>query len=445
MSATTVSTVPDATPPADPRAATSDASRAQAHRISGADGLRALAAIWVVLSHAYQRLNGANIPEWLLDFKLVMMKGAFGVSIFFVLSGMLLSFPFWNAYLRGEPMPRLGHYTRRRFARIAPGFYASLAVSFVVGLHLAPDTPYAIWRLVSGFTFTSGLSWITFFPVEVNGPLWSIGFEVISYVLMPLAMIGMFFLGRRGWRGRRIGAGYWILILGVVIAVNQWLVTHLSTDDAFKGWENGNIGGAALWWPDYNPVALFAHFLIGIMVAAAIVMWRHRFGMLRTWWWDLVALAGLGGAFWLVWINREPPEPDHTTNFQGQPYLWPWFAVLIGVALLGLAHSKFLHRLVDNRFARYTATVSFGIYIWHYLLLHLVTYLTDGQFVYDGILNPAKHAWLVVAVLLMSYAVASASWFLLEKPILKSKWATKPPRPRAEPTTASADAKDGEA
>lgn len=59
-----------------------------------------------------------------------------------------------------------------------------------------------------------------------------------------------------------------------------------------------------------------------------------------------------------------------------------------------------------------------------------MSYLTDGQFVYGGILNPVKHTWLVLAVLLMSYAVASASWFLLEKPILKSKWATKPEKPR---------------
>ena len=436
VSATTVSIVPDATPSAVSPPAAPDgapAGNSALHRICGADGLRALAAIWVVLSHAYQRLTIANLPDWLLDFKLVMMKGSFGVSIFFVLSGMLLSFPFWNAYLRGEPMPRLGHYARRRFARIAPGFYASLAVSFVVGLYLAPGTPYTIWRLVSGFTFTSGLSWITFFPVEVNGPLWSIGFEVISYVLLPIAMIGLFFLGRRGWRGRRgkrIGIGYWVVILGVVVAVNQWLVTHLVTDDAYQGWDKGNIGGGAVWWPDYNPVALFAHFLIGIMVAAVIVTWRHHNGLLRTWWWDVVAIVGLGGAFWLTWINREPPEPDNTTNVQGQPYLWPWFAVLIGVALIGLAHSKFLHRVVDNRLARYTAMVSFGIYIWHYLLLHLVSYLTDGQFVYGGILNPVKHTWLVLAVLLMSYAVASASWFLLEKPILKSKWATKPEKPR---------------
>ena len=426
--------MPDATPQGEaggPLTPVSTADATARHRISGADGLRAIAALWVVLSHVYQRLTLANLPDWLLDFKLVMMKGAFGVSIFFVLSGMLLSFPFWNAYIRGEPMPRLGHYARRRFARIAPGFYASLVVSFVVGLYLVPDTPYALWRLVSGFTFTSGVSWITFFPVEVNGPLWSIGFEAVSYVLLPLAMVGMFFLGRRGWRGKRIGLGYWVVVLGLVVGVNQWIVTHVTSDPDYRGWDKGNIGGAAQGWPDYNPVALFAHFVIGIMVAAVMVMWRHRYGMLRTWWWDVVALMGLGAAFWLVWVNRMPAEPDHTANFQHQPYLWPWFAIAIGVSLVGLSHSRFVHRVIDNPFARYTATVSFGIYIWHYLILHLVSYLTNGAFEYGGILNPVKHTWLAIAVLLMSYAVAAASWRLIERPVLRSRWATKPAKPRS--------------
>src|SRR5690606_31943959 len=68
-------------------------------RLTGADGLRAFAALWVVFSHLYQRLDLRAQTAWLQDFQVLMMKGAFGVSIFFVLSGMLLSFPFWKAYL----------------------------------------------------------------------------------------------------------------------------------------------------------------------------------------------------------------------------------------------------------------------------------------------------------------------------------------------------------
>ena len=56
---------------------------------------------------------------------------------------------------------------------------------------------------------------------------------------------------------------------------------------------------------------------------------------------------------------------------------------------MGLAHSETLGRLVDNPFARYTARISFGIYIWHYLLLEGFSHITGGRFfVYGAIAEP---------------------------------------------------------
>lgn len=397
-----------------------------APRLSGADGVRAVAALWVVLYHLFQRLSLPDQAPWLQDLQLVIMKGSFGVSIFFVLSGMLLSLPFWRAYLTGRTYPRLGHYVRRRVARIVPGFYASLALSFVVGLVLFPDAGYQVVRLISGFTFTSGFHWVTFFPSEANGPLWSIGFEVISYVLMPLAMWGLFALRRRGG----IALGYWAGVFGLVIAVNQWIVTTFVPSEVGRGWQYGNLGGAKEWMPSYNPVGFFGHFALGIVAAALIAVWQVRRHGERRWGFDALAAAATSGAVALVWFFRDPPEPLYRPNFQGQPYLFPAFAGLVALALVGLAHSRLLGRLADNPFARYTAKVSFGIYIWHYLVLHLFSRMTDGEFEYFGITDPWRHLALSLGVLAVTYAVASASWFWLERPALRSRWANRAtPRP----------------
>ena len=70
-----------------------DRSADAGRRLTGADGLRAFAALWVVLYHLYQRLHLPSQAPWLQDLQLIIMKGSFGVSIFFVLSGMLLSTP----------------------------------------------------------------------------------------------------------------------------------------------------------------------------------------------------------------------------------------------------------------------------------------------------------------------------------------------------------------
>lgn len=393
--------------------------KARIDRITGADGVRALAAIGVLLSHVFQRLGMQGQPAWLEFTQGFMMKGAYGVSLFFVLSGMLLSVPFWKAYLTDAPMPRIGHYARRRFARIAPGYWASMVVSFCVALLIFPDAPHAVRRFIAGMTFTSGFHYSTFFPTESNGPLWSISFEVFSYLLMPLAMWGLFALGRRGFR---FSAWYWAGAFVVVIALNQVIITIFQTGNDGKGWQFGNVGGAKEWMPFYNPVGFFGHFCIGIVTAGFIVWWQLRDGRrLRR----FDVLAGVSGllALAMVALTAFPYEPQYMGNFQNAPYLFPYLAVAIGALLVGLSHSTFLWRIVDNRFFRWTAMISFGLYIWHYLVLHLISYLTNGEFEYGGVHNPVRFAWIALATVVIAFALAAISWRFIERPVLESKWA----------------------
>lgn len=391
-------------------------------RISGADGMRALAALGVVFSHLFQRLGMEGNPGWLDFVQGAMMKGAYGVSIFFVLSGMLLSLPFWKAYLSDAPRPRIGHYVRRRFARIAPGYWASLLVSFAVGFLIFEKIQAPWWRLLSGATFTSGFHYVTWFPTESNGPLWSISLEVFSYVLMPLAMIAMFALGKRGFR---FSIWFWVVVFALIAALNHAVITVFQTETGGKGWQYGVVGGAKEWMPYYNPVGFFGHFAIGIITAAVIVWWQRRGGR-RQWRFDVLAAVGFLGLAALVTLTASPKEPRYMENpFQGQPFLFPVLAAFAGLALVGMAYSRAIGRLLDNRFFRYTATVSFGLYIWHYLLLHLMEYLTGGEFVYGGVENPVRFAWISGTVLVLAYAVATVSWTFLERPVLRSRWANK--------------------
>lgn len=397
----------------------------QSNRISGADGMRALAALGVVFSHLFQRLGMDDQPAWLDFLQSAMMKGAYGVSIFFVLSGMLLSLPFWRAYLTDAPRPRIGHYVRRRFARIAPGYYASLVVSFVVAFLLFDEVKSAWLRFAAGATFTSGFHYVTFFPTESNGPLWSISLEVFSYVLMPLFMIAMFALGRRGFR---FSKWFWFGVFALVAVANQVVVTVFQTSNVAKGWEYGNVGGAKEWMPYFNPVGFFGHFCIGV-IAAGFIVWHQIHGRgRRKWRFDRLALGGLLGIAAIVAVTATlSKEPIYMQNpFQGQPYMFPLLAVFAAMALVGMAHSRVVGRVLDNRFFRYTATVSFGLYIWHYLLLHLVSYLTFGEFEYGGVQDPIRFAWISATTLVLAYAVATLSWKFIEKPVLRSRWANKP-------------------
>jgi peptidoglycan/LPS O-acetylase OafA/YrhL len=97
----------------------------------------------------------------------------------------------------------------------------------------------------------------------------------------------------------------------------------------------------------------------------------------------------------------------------------------VAITLVGLAHSRLLGRIIDNPFARYTATVSFGLYVWHYLVLYLFSYITGGKFEYYGIRSWPQHLAISGAVLVVSYVIATFSWRWLEQPVLRSRWASR--------------------
>jgi len=393
-------------------------------RISGADGVRALAALGVIVHHLFQKFQAGTQDPWLQDVHGVAIKGAAGVSVFFVLSGMLLSYPFWRAYFEKRPHPSIRHYVARRAARILPGFYAALAVSFVVSATIAANRgshiAQPLRRLIAGATFTSEFHWVTFFPDDTNGPLWSIGFEVFCYVLLPLFMLALFAIRRRG---RGIAWGYWLGAFALILAVNQWVITTFVPDDFGRGWEYGVIGGAKLWMPGYNPVGFFGHFAMGIFAAGFIATWKVFYGGRRHWGFDAAAVLASAGILALFWRERFPAEMDNASGFQHQPYFFPILAGLAALLLASLAYSTALGRVFDNRVFRYTAKVSFGLYIWHYLVILWVGTVVAPDFGrYGGVSDPWRFVALGALVLALSYVVATASWYLIERPFLEGRF-----------------------
>ncbi len=384
--------------------------------LRGADGVRTIACLMVIFSHLFQRLSLGDQTPFVQNFQVLFMKGPFGVSVFFVLSGMLLAYPFWKHYLEGKPFPNIRNYIHRRFWRIAPGFYASLLVSFLLALYFLDNIEYGWLRLFSGITFTSAFHFITFFPVELNGPLWSIGFEVVCYALMPLAMWGLFLFRKRSIIFASL---YWIAVMAIILLLNQWIITLIPSEDQ-RGWQYGLVGGAKFWMPQYNPVGFFAQYTFGIFAAGFIAWWKLTRAR-HHWLFDVASALSFVALLLLLWWKRYPPEPDMSFSFQGQPYFFPLFPGLVAILLATLPFSLITGRLMDNPFARYTAKVSFGLYVWHYLILELMRLLYDEKWSYFGIKNLWVHLAYSGVALLLSYLVATISYYFIEKPFLQQR------------------------
>lgn len=386
----------------------------EAKRLAGLDFMRAFACLLVLAVHLFQKLDAPGLRgSWRFAYDFFIM-GSAGVGVFFLLSGFLLARPFWLAYDTGEAVPDLRQYAVRRAARIIPGFYLSLIISFVLSITLfaVPVTGELVFRFIVGFLFLGELHPITLFPVEYNGPLWSIGMEVFSYALMPIAFLAVFSLRGKlgGWRGRILFA----VVIGLAIYVHSLIRAHVPVYYEGRGWQFGNIGGAKEWMPKFNPIGFFVFFAMGSLAAGLSVLWNRG----RTLFADALALVGLALAIAQLWPTRMPRLPEAYGWLQ-MPYAFPMFHLGIGLALLAFPHSRYLGAILDNPPVRYFAKVSFGIYIWHMLVIELTRALVDSNYKWGGIRD--TNSWLLFSGLVVSVTliVASASWYLLEKPVLE--------------------------
>jgi peptidoglycan/LPS O-acetylase OafA/YrhL len=114
------------------------------------------------------------------------------VMMFFIISGFCirsssqkLDFFSWNDIV---------YYGRRRFARIVPLYWFALAFAGVTGviLGLTSNHAFSLETLVGnlGFLQSSDNARGTWFvPYGLNGPLWSISYEVFYYILFPIILI----------------------------------------------------------------------------------------------------------------------------------------------------------------------------------------------------------------------------------------------------------------
>lgn len=379
-------------------------------RINGADGFRAIACLLVLLHHAIQRMNADFAPRWVKAIFFIGWRGEVGVSIFFVLSGCLLSFPFWNAFVNDHKMPNLKDYFSRRAARIVPGAWLALGVTTYIGVvHL--HYPMNWTRFLAGVFFIFSFHYKTFFPSEFNGPLWTIGLEVWCYIVMPLIIL----LSCRFTKKIKF-VWAWLLAWLVFLQILQPVIIHnFMTGIDSKGWMYGMTGGAKLWMPYWNFATFLSQYLCGVAAAFLIVVARKKV-ILSPIKWDIIGALSLITAFVLVCTREVPGVPDTLTK---QPYNAPIFSLLIGVGIASVALGGRLWKSFDNRLFVYIAKISFGLYLWHWFLITIIQADIATDFTVNGLPDLFRWLGLITFTYVIAWGIAVLSWRFIESPVLE--------------------------
>jgi peptidoglycan/LPS O-acetylase OafA/YrhL len=157
-----------------------------------------------------------------------------------------------------------------------------------------------------------------------------------------------------------------------------------------------------------------------------------------SWPFDLAVVASLCVIVAMLWELKG--QADFAFSLPSMPYYFPAFPLAIAVILALAPHTRFVGRVLDNKAARFIATISYGLYIWHYALLELGRlWLWPDDFGTFGVMDATDWFFRIVGVYAVAFLLATLSWYLLEKRIVawSKGWGRRAPSPPTADAVAS--------
>ena len=238
-----------------------------ADRAAGKDNnfnlLRILAALGVLVSHAYPIALGAGTPEPLSALLGGVTLGTVSVMMFFSISGFFITRSFAGRR-------SVGQFFKARALRLFPALIAVLLVTLLVaGLWLTTAAPGAFWAaapkyFLRNFTLFAplydlpGVFTSNPYGTAINGSLWTLNYEVLCYLCVVLA-------GLAGLLTRPLGFAVALLGFAAAYGVNMVHTLHPRIDSLLMLGLPFAIGMAFWVWRRAIPLSLpLAVALLGL-------------------------------------------------------------------------------------------------------------------------------------------------------------------------------------
>ncbi|MGJ4897716.1 MULTISPECIES: acyltransferase family protein [unclassified Bradyrhizobium] len=331
------------------------------------DGLRAVAVLPVLLYHAFP----TTVPG-----------GFYGVDIFFVISGYLITGIIHKQMLSGRFS--VADFYARRIRRIFPALIIVVLVTFLIAWFVLPPREMKSLgtNIAGGAIFIQNfilLGQVGYFDLAADKKpllhLWSLAIEEQYYVAWPLLLM---LIG--AWRRRSFAITMALAAASFVACV---VVQPRAPDYAFylpvtRAWEL-LVGSALALWVGGRGAANAPG--PAVLIGREIAAWA--------------ALLAIGAAFWLY--DRKLPHPGFLT-------LVP---VLAAAVLIGTS-GTLVHRLVLGAGASvFVGLISYPLYLWHYpLMAYARTHFVDG-------VAPS----VMWAIMIASVVLAWLTYRYIERPI----------------------------
>jgi peptidoglycan/LPS O-acetylase OafA/YrhL len=371
--------------------------RSRRPEFAALSGVRAIAAYAVIATHAgFESGRGLENGPWAP----LLARLNFGVTVFFLLSGFLLSRQFLTDTSRLSP-GRVGHFWWRRALRILPAYWLA-----ITGTLLLLSTEHA-----SGGDWASYLGLVQTYDHHYTkntlSQSWTLVVELSFYGLLPFLI----------WASRRIRRPRHQQTTSLIVTM---VLCALAANLAIHTFLSGS-SLALLWLPAYLDWFALGILLASLAVEPGSTRWRR---VLSEW-------SQSPGTCWIVaallfWLTMSPLAGPRNL-VAATTWAWTFEHVLFGLSafffLLPLtqprARATWPETLLGNRTMQWLGEVSYGVYLWHLgLLLAINRWM--GWAIFSG------HFFALFGLTaLAATAVAGVSWHVVERPLLRrfsSSW-----------------------
>jgi peptidoglycan/LPS O-acetylase OafA/YrhL len=335
---------PPATGPAPPAAPAMAATRPR--RVVGLDGIRGLAALFVVLNHIFERSwvgdRAYHAPFWAAW----MLYGRFAVIVFIALSGFSLGL---GPARSGWRFKSIATYAHRRAWRILPPYWAALVFSLVMtwfvlaqpGWPVPNGKSVAVYGLLVQDAFAQGHHAGFWSAGSPNRAFWSIAIEAQLYVLLPLLLLLV----------RRVSARAMVGLVAAIVVTVGLLGPHVPLMNS----------ALVKFTPDLAVLFAVGLLAAGIVTASERTRSRPWAGYALAATVPVIALMVVKGATWsnlnLFWLDLA-------------------WAPAIGCLLAAIATSRPrpVVRFLDSRLPRSLGSCSYSLYLTHVPIVIAVSY-----------------------------------------------------------------------
>ncbi|MFC0518286.1 acyltransferase family protein [Mucilaginibacter angelicae] len=353
---------------------------------SNLNGVRALAALMVVISHI--ELHKADFHVARIPYITILYFGKTGVTIFFALSGFLITYLLLEEKRNFSAVNFKAFYVRRML-RIWPLYFLLVIIGFFI--YPGQGSSTALWLSVF---FMPNLAFCLQMLPDIFNPIWSIGTEEQFYIFHP------HFFRIKNYKNMLYAFVIFILFMWTL----QLTINHLKHTN--------------LIWKLFSQFFYYARF-DNMMIGAVTAVLFHN-TKYPTFNFKLQPLFNL--------MFKPYMQVILSITFVGYVYLYLTrnighgdvpLAIISSLLIVNLCQAETSIYTIKSKALNFIGQISYGIYLLHKYPLFLILYLVHH---YISTMNMVMQNMIIyVATISCAIGLAALSYFGYEKPFLTIK------------------------